>query len=405
MKKNLRILIITILTAFMFCSVCFAENIENATTNNTIVENNTEKSGKNGLIEKQTEINTQIKEKNDELTEVQAEISEALQQIQELSDEISKYETEIAELNIKSDELSGSIEELEKKLIISQENYEIQKKAVEKRLVAIYEAGETRYLDVLLDSKSISDFISSYYYISEIIKYDKEILSDLENDKNRLEANKKELDRRKENIKSIRNSKERTSILLENTRILHDAYKEQLSESEKAIQEQIENYEKELRDINAQIILLSKQGFGEEYTGGIMEWPVPGHYYISSPFAMRVHPVLHVYKLHTGIDIPAPTGTNFNAAADGIVIKAEWNNAYGNMVIIDHGGGITTLYAHGSAIVATVGQEVKRGDTVLKVGSTGYSTGPHAHFEVRINGEYVQPLNYLMKSNGGSNEE
>ncbi len=112
---------------------------------------------------------------------------------------------------------------------------------------------------------------------------------------------------------------------------------------------------------------------------------------------MRVHPITKQYKLHTGIDIGAPTGANFIAVADGLVIKAGWSAAYGNMVIIDHGGGVTTLYAHGSEIVAEVGQFVSRGDVVLKVGSTGYSTGPHAHFEVRINGKYVQPLNFLEK--------
>ena len=112
---------------------------------------------------------------------------------------------------------------------------------------------------------------------------------------------------------------------------------------------------------------------------------------------MRVHPITKVYKLHTGIDIGAPEGANFIAATDGLVIKAGRSAAYGNMVIIDHGGGVTTLYAHGSEIVVEVGQLVSRGDVVMKVGSTGYSTGPHAHFEVRIDGKYVQPLNFLEK--------
>ena len=97
---------------------------------------------------------------------------------------------------------------------------------------------------------------------------------------------------------------------------------------------------------------------------------------------MRVHPITGQYKLHTGVDIGAPMGANFVAANDGVVVKAGPNTAYGNMVIIDHGGGISTLYAHGSEILVEVGQTVKRGDAILKVGSTGYSTGPHAHFEV-----------------------
>ena len=110
---------------------------------------------------------------------------------------------------------------------------------------------------------------------------------------------------------------------------------------------------------------------------------------------MRVHPITGQYKLHTGVDISAPMGANFIAANDGIVVKAEYNAAYGRMVVIDHGGGISTLYAHGSEILVEVGQTVKRGDSILKVGSSGYSTGPHAHFEVRINGVVTNPMPYI----------
>ena len=110
---------------------------------------------------------------------------------------------------------------------------------------------------------------------------------------------------------------------------------------------------------------------------------------------MRTHPITGVYKLHTGVDIAAPIGADFVAANDGVVVKAEYNAAYGNMVILDHGGGISTLYAHGSQILVEVGQTVFKGTAILKVGSTGYSTGPHAHFEVRINGNYVDPMTYF----------
>ena len=126
-----------------------------------------------------------------------------------------------------------------------------------------------------------------------------------------------------------------------------------------------------------------------------MAWPVPGYTRISSKYGMRTHPITGVYKLHTGVDISAPMGANFIAANDGIVTKAGYNSAYGNMVIIDHGGGVSTLYAHGSEILVQVGQTVKRGEAVLKVGSTGYSTGPHAHFEVRLNGVVTDPMPYI----------
>ena len=136
---------------------------------------------------------------------------------------------------------------------------------------------------------------------------------------------------------------------------------------------------------------------GYDYVGGEMAWPVPGYTLITSPYGMRTHPITGVYKLHTGTDISAPMGTDFIAANDGVVAKAEYNYAYGNMVMINHGGGVSTLYAHGSQILVEVGQSVTRGEPVLKVGSTGYSTGPHAHFEVRINGQYTDPMPYITK--------
>ena len=134
-----------------------------------------------------------------------------------------------------------------------------------------------------------------------------------------------------------------------------------------------------------------------QYTGGEMLWPVAASgTVITSQFGIREHPIQGVVKQHTGLDIGgADTGTPVVAAADGVVSYAGWLGGYGNCVMINHGNGVVTLYGHGSKVVASVGQEVKQGDTILEVGSTGNSTGPHLHFEVRINGQYVNPLNYV----------
>ncbi len=128
---------------------------------------------------------------------------------------------------------------------------------------------------------------------------------------------------------------------------------------------------------------------------GMFCWPIPGYSTITSEFGYRTHPITGVYKLHTGTDIGAPEGADFVAMADGIVITSATNTAYGNMVLISHGNGVVTLYAHGSKRLVNTNDIVKRGDPVLKVGSTGFSTGPHAHFEVRINDEYVNPMQFF----------
>lgn len=353
----------------------------------------------NELQNKQNSISNQIQKKNEELTGVENKISDTLQEIEKLTQEISEYEQEVEKLTKQTTQIANSVKELEGKLETSEEKYEKQRKLTEERLLVIYESGDVHYLDVLLNTKSISEFISTYFYLSEIVKNDTEVLQDLDREKTKIELEKQVLTEQKEFLKTTRNNKEKTAIALSNTIIMQNNLKNKLTEEEKNLQSEIEKYEAELKQIQAEIVLLTTNELGEEYVGGIMSWPVPGYTRLTSEYGMRFHPILLVYKLHTGIDIGAPEGANFIAASDGVVIKAEYNYSYGNMVIIDHGGGVTTLYAHGSEILVSVGQAVKRGEPVLKVGSTGYSTGPHAHFEVRIDGEPVQPLNFLKAQN------
>ena len=165
--------------------------------------------------------------------------------------------------------------------------------------------------------------------------------------------------------------------------------------------------EKAEKELNAEADRLTKELAAQAsnsktstYKGGKMTWPLPGHYVITSKFGNRLHPVLKKYSLHTGVDI-AVSGCNGDpvvAAAAGTVIKATYSKAYGNYVVIDHGGGITTLYAHSSKLVVKAGDKVSAGQEIMKVGTTGYSTGPHLHFEVRENGTYLNPLDGWIKA-------
>lgn len=347
------------------------------------------------LQTKQQEIKDQIQDATGNLEDVQSDLSENLQQVQKLDERISESETKIEELNKKTTQLKTSIAEIEGKLKVAQENYENQKKILEARLIAMYEAGETQYLDVFLKSRNMSEFLSNYFLLTEIASYDIDLLEDMEEKKRIIDNAMGKLQKNKEELETSLQTQLKTSKILENTKTLRENYISKLSEEEKKIQAEIDEYTKQENALNAEILQLALQGLDTQYIGGVLAWPVPGYTRISSPYGMRFHPILHVTKLHTGVDIGAPRGANFVAANDGIVVKAGLNAAYGNMVIIDHGGGISTLYAHGDEILVQVGQTVKRNDPILKVGSTGYSTGPHAHFEVRINGIVTNPMEYI----------
>ena len=324
--------------------------------------------------------------------ELQNQLNDANEQLDE---KISTSQQELDELNTKIADLQTSMDEVEAKLKEAEENYKKQKELLDNRLIAVYESSDTQYLDVILSSKNISDFLSNYFLITELATKDTELLEDMQGKKEEIELAKNKLEKDREQLGNIKVNQTKTAKILENTKTVRENYISKLSDQEKSIQEKIDEYNTRFAEINAEILAIARDGIDTQYIGGELAWPVPGYTRISSKYGMRTHPITGVYKLHTGVDISAPLGANFIAANDGIVTKAGYNSAYGNMVIIDHGGGVSTLYAHGSEILVQVGQVVKRGESILKVGSTGYSTGPHAHFEVRLNGVVTDPMPYI----------
>ena len=364
----------------------------------TYAEENTTNEENSNLTDLQTQqkdLQNQLNESNEQLEEVQSQLSENLQQIEKLDEKIKESEDKIAELDEKVNNLKTEISSIQADLDVAEKVYEKQKTLMEKRLIAIYESGDTNYIDVLLKSSDLSEFLSNYYLMPNITSIDKDLLTEVEKEKKEIELSKKKLEKNQESLAVALQTQTKTSTVLQNTKTLREKYVSRLSDEEKAKQAQIDEITAQYDDINKQILELAKQGLDTAYIGGELAWPVPGYTKITSNYGMRVHPITGQYKLHTGVDIGAPMGANFVATNDGIVVKAGYNTAYGNMVIIDHGGGISTLYAHGSEILVTVGQTVKRNEAILKVGSTGYSTGPHAHFEVRINGVVTNPIEYI----------
>lgn len=177
---------------------------------------------------------------------------------------------------------------------------------MEKRLVAIYEAGDTRYIDVLLNSSDLSEFLSNYYLITEIATIDKNLLDEVASEKKDIELAKQKLQNNQKSLATALQTQTQTSTVLQNTKTLRENYISRLSDEEKAKQAQIDEMTEQYEDINNQILELAKQGLDTSYIGGVLAWPVPGYTKITSNYGMRVHPITGQYKLHTGVDISAP---------------------------------------------------------------------------------------------------
>ena len=393
MKKKIVSLILIFLILQYFCVFVFANDSVTNEITNSVTNNITDE-----LEKQKEEVEDKLKEANIELEYVQGEMSDTMLKVQETEDKILKYKKEVAELGEKMDTLQKSIDESTAKLQIASQNYEEKSDMLARRLVAMYEAGDTQYLDVLLKSKSITEFISRYYIIQEVAEYDSILINEVEQEKNNIEQTKQKLENEQAEIKIVKAKNEQTTIVLSNMQTLQKSYINELSADEKKLQEQITEYKNDQAEIERQILLATNVINPDiQYTGGEMLWPVAiSGTVITSDYGVREHPIQGVIKEHTGIDIGnTPTGTPVVDAADGVVTYAGWLGGYGNCVMINHGEGVVTLYGHGNKILTSVNKKVKKGETIMEVGSTGNSTGPHLHFEVRVNGSCTSPWQFV----------
>ena len=317
-------------------------------------------------------------------------IAEQLRAIQqELDTAEDEYETVIDQLEYTEQHIKANVElsnRLTKKL-------EVQTKTLHRRIRDIYKNGQVNYLDVLLGAKDFNDFVGRMDILKKILAYDNALIQGTKADRETLRKAKEQLEADRAKIVELRKlaaaKREQVAERRQERRGVLNAATYERETAERAYRELIETS----RQIEQMIKRIQS---GEKNIGGstgTMTWPAEGE--ITSPFGWRVHPIFGTQRLHTGIDIGADYGDAIRAADGGVVIHADWMGGYGNAVIIDHGNGISTLYAHNSQLLVDEGQTVAKGQTVARCGSTGYSTGPHLHFEVRQNGSPVNPLNYL----------
>lgn len=345
------------------------------------------------LKAQQNTIKEEIENTKEQLKELETRSNTIENQIKELDLKVASAASELLEVEKELEIINLNIDENEKQLKTAEENIIEKTEIFEQRLRVMYKSGNTGYLEVLLSSKDIKDFLSRQNMVESIAKQDQELIRFMKEQRDIIEEKKIELQAQRASVESTKNKiKERKEKLEASTRE-KELLMSRLEQDVKSFEKEYDKLNDLAKSVEKEIVKL--QSAAGEYTGGIMQWPVPGRSRISSPFGYRIHPIFKVKKMHTGIDIPAPTGNNIVAAAAGKVIYSGWLGGYGNVIMIDHGGKIVTLYAHNSALLAREGAVVGRGDVVAKAGSTGNSTGPHLHFEVRKNGSYVDPIPWL----------
>ena len=405
MKKNKNRIISSIIIIFIILNVYYSVLAdENITNENKLNENSTENRTLT-LQEQQNQVKENLNNANTQLQYVENELTSSLIQVQKLQDRIDQYQANLDEVNEKYQKLQNQVEEHQKKLDTVQESYNRKNEALKQRLVAFYKSGSINFLDVLMDSNNIIDFVSRYYLIKKMTEYDAKSMEEIEKQKQEIEKVTNELKESKANMKLTKADAEQQTVVLTNTKIILENQISSLTESEQSLKSQIDIYKKQQEELENLIQYAIRSSTYElRYSGGIMVWPTLTTSYITSQYGSRLHPIQGIIKNHAGIDIGGSTGNPVYAAADGVIIYSQYNTGgYGNLVMIDHGTNsegvkIVTLYGHGNKLLRNVGESVKQGELIMEMGSTGNSTGPHVHFEVRENGVAVDPKKYLSSN-------
>ncbi|MDU1954475.1 MAG: peptidoglycan DD-metalloendopeptidase family protein [Peptoniphilus lacydonensis] len=386
------------------------------------------KSSKNLTIEKnkkqqeQRQINKKINEQKNNISNTETEKKSVSSEIEDLDAKIEVASSRISSLENEISSLNKDIEENQRKLEEAQANLSKNTDILRKRLREMYKRGNVNYIEVILNSKDIEELLRNNEIISSIaeadrdlIEYIKEQIDTIEEAEQRLEidrakvtANKAAVENERETYQYAVDAKNEYMRVLESNLDLYRQEYEKAESNWNSLDSEISRLQKEITEqkkkeqeaarlaqqrnatrVNVDMSVSSGPRNGQKYS-----WPVPGHYSISSPYGYRIHPILGYAKFHSGVDIPAPSGTPIVAAKSGTVIMSKLMSGYGNVVMIDHGDTVT-VYAHCSAVNVSVGESVKEGDVISFVGTTGLSTGPHLHFEVRVNGSTVNPLGYI----------
>ena len=340
------------------------------------------------------EVQQKLQKADVQRQKAKATADEASARMNEVVAQLTKLQADINDLQKKSDTLQKDIDANSKILNEKKVKMEGRMKIYRKRLREIYINGQINYLDVLLGAKDFNDFASRMFLLQKIIAGDLELVQTVKREADEIQKRQDLLDKQMAEIKKDRASLDEKKVAAEKAReeraqLLFKANEDKVKKDAdydrlNAMSENIKNM---LQSLERQSSMPSQGGTGR------FIWPVTGP--ITSYAGWRTHPVFGTTRYHSGIDIAVDSGTPVKAADTGTVVYSGWMGGYGYAVMINHGNGLVTIYGHNSRLLVSEGQSVPQGDVIARSGSTGWSTGPHVHFEARLHGEVVDPLNYL----------
>lgn len=324
--------------------------------------------------------------------------------VESIDKDITKYQGDVDSLSAKAGEINKEVGQLEAELQDASNSFTATKDLLNTRLRALYENGFVNVWDVLFSSNGVTDFLAKYNVVISLLEYDKKILNAMQNQKEYIANKKQDTELRKLQIEQVQYDVEKSQQALESSKAAKETKITQLTNSQKELEELKAKLQKEEEETQKQLeIELAKIKVANITFNGKFGWPVPGFTYISAHFGKYDLYNTGNYTNHYGMDIAGSGiyGKPIVAAETGKVVLAKWYSGYGNCVIIDHGKSLgdgatyRTIYGHASSILVTEGQMVARGQKIALVGSTGNSTGPHLHFELKKNGTSVNPYPYL----------
>lgn len=364
-------------------------------------------------------IKQQLKENAAKQSGIEQQISQYSYEIAELDSQMVEYSKQLANLQSKVDSVNEKIEKYEKDLQNSAESYNAAEDTYTTRVRAIYENGVPTFFDVLFSSKGISDFFSRLNVYTSILEYDKSLIGNMKSQKEYIDYIKKDMEVQKLQLDQLKYDAKKSQDTLNDTIAAKqqkveslNSSKSELAETATALEQKKKEAQQKVEDEIARIAReaanAANSGSGTTFTGGQFVWPVSGYTTITTRYGEVYNLVVSTGSAHTGCDIAGGgiLGKPILAIEDGTVTTAKYSNyGYGNYVIINHGKCLSdgntylSLYGHASSLAVSVGQSVKKGQVIGYVGSTGNSTGPHLHLEVRINGKTTNPLQYYPAIN------